>query len=72
MTVRGSKSRLMGQLETTLDDNEDFIGSKVFKELEETFNQLDDAAEELEKELKEANETINELEKRIEELEDER
>jgi prefoldin subunit 5 len=59
----------MGLLETTLDDNEDLIGPRIFKELESTYNILDKRAEELETELEESRDRIKELEDRVTELE---
>jgi len=72
MTVRGSKSGPLVHIERALDDNEQYIGNEVWRQLEKAFEKADDETEELEKELKEAQERIEELEAKIAELEAER
>ncbi|WP_426447638.1 hypothetical protein ACP26L_25795 [Paenibacillus sp. S-38] len=61
----------MNRLETTLDENEEYIGSTVWKALEAAFDHVDDEADELERELEEAQNRIEELESALEALRDE-
>ncbi|MFF2909963.1 hypothetical protein [Paenibacillus sp. NPDC057934] len=69
MAVRGSKSNVMRQLESTLDEYEEYIPSKAWDALEKCFEDSDVEAEELESQLEEANERIKDLEKQLEEIE---
>lgn len=66
----GAKSNLMSRLETALDENEDYIGSKPWKDLESAYDDLDKEALELEKELVDSDERIQELERLLEEAND--
>ncbi|WFA17168.1 hypothetical protein ERY13_07590 [Paenibacillus mucilaginosus] len=68
MPLRASKSDLLNRLETTLDENEEYIGSTVWKALEEAFERVDDEADEIERELEEAQQRIEELESALEAL----
>ncbi|WP_426453805.1 hypothetical protein ACP26L_15560 [Paenibacillus sp. S-38] len=58
----------MNRLETTLDENEEYIGSTVWKALEEAFERVDDEADEIESKLEEAQQRIDELESALEAL----
>lgn len=71
MTVRGSKSEIAGPLETVLDENEDFIGPKVWDLLEAAYEEVDDAAKALEKRVEELESELEEAQARITELESE-
>lgn len=69
MTVRGSRSNIARNLESTLDEHEEYITTKAWDALEKCFEELDEEAEELEFQFARANERISELEKQIEEFE---
>ena len=67
MGVRSSKSNLLTDLESVLDEQEDYIGAKPYEAIDEVYEQLDDQAYDLEKELLDAQNRIRELEEELNE-----
>lgn len=70
MTVLSPKSTLVIPLERVLDDNEDFIGPKVWEQLESVYNSLDESAKALEDDYATLEEQLKELNARLTVLEE--
>jgi peptidoglycan hydrolase CwlO-like protein len=71
MTVLSPKSKLLQPMERVLDDNENFIGPKIWDQLESVYNELDKSAKDLEDDYAALEEQLAELNSRITALEDE-
>lgn len=65
-----SRHDISAILKNSLDDNTDYIGVALWKDLNDAYESIDAAAVDLQDELETANSRITELEERIQELEE--
>jgi predicted nucleic acid-binding Zn-ribbon protein len=65
-----SRHDISAILKNSLDDNTDYIGVALWKDLNDAYESIDVAAVDLQDELDTANNRITELEERIQELEE--
>ena len=64
-----SRHDISAILKNTLDENTEYIGVALWRDLNEAYETIDGAAVDLQDELEVANNRITELEERIQELE---
>jgi archaellum component FlaC len=69
MSVKIAISALASDLETVLDENEQFIGPVVWDKLKDAYDDLDRAAAKMESEIESLKEQLEEALEKIEQLE---